>query len=290
MKKLIRNISLSLILIFSLIISVANVSAAGGTVDSVLGYVDGDTLHIEGKASGGTEAIAISIYDEAGTSLVAGPETTETNSSWKFSYDFAGGFSADTVYTICAADYDGGSCTPTKTKKLIKEINVTVKNPKAGDEVKEDSSGYGPDVFPETSATSDEYEIFGAWWTSSDGSDLFYGTFEENTDYYAAIDISAMSGYVFTNNTVIKVNGNVTTNNTFWSGGSGLMTIATLRTAEEGDDSEPASTDTASTPDTGTAPTSGDTTDKAIANISIGASIVTASAIVCGIYFIRKKA
>ncbi|MBQ6486202.1 hypothetical protein IJI76_00530 [Candidatus Saccharibacteria bacterium] len=273
----------SLALTLSMVLPVANASAIGGTVSGVIAYVDGNSLHVKGEASGGTNVVAISVYDETGTSMIAGPETTETDENYRFNYDFSGSFDTDTTYTICAADYDGGLCMPTQTKKLIKSVNVTVKNPIEGDEVKEDTGGFSPDKIPEASASSDEYEMWDAWWTTVDGIELFYGVFEKDTDYYAFVDLGAAAGYIFTENTTVKVNGIVNTNITVWPDGSGLAVIATLRVAE---DAEPIPT-----PDSGTAPiTSVEITkDKAVTNISLGVSIVIASAITYGVYLINKK-
>lgn len=113
MKK-VNYILLSLVLSTFLPLSYA--SAAGGTIETISGSVSSDTtLHATGKASDGTDVVAISIYDESETALLVGPETVETDTSYNFSYDLTGAFDTNTVYTVCAADYDGGTQTCEKT-------------------------------------------------------------------------------------------------------------------------------------------------------------------------------
>ena len=103
-------------LILSAVLPVSGAFAAGGTIGSISGTVSSETvLHVEGEASSGTNVVAVSVYDEAGTTLIVGPETTETDTSYNFSYDFTGEFDASVVYTVCAADYDGGAQTCEQT-------------------------------------------------------------------------------------------------------------------------------------------------------------------------------
>ena len=149
MKKL--NIALlTLALAASALLPVARVHATGGTITTISGYVDNSTtIHIEGVASAGTDVVAVSVYNADGTSLLVGPESTETDSSYKFSYNITGAFNSSTTYKVCAADFDGGvqKCEDTTAKP----DSGTNTDPSDGNNANNPDAG----VAPELTATSE---------------------------------------------------------------------------------------------------------------------------------------
>ena len=291
--KSLKYIAASLILAISAFLPIASVHAAGGSVTTVLGYVDGSTLHVEGEATPGTDVVAINIYNEAGTSLVAGPETTETDASdYTFSYDFAGTFSADTVYTICAADYDGGGCVPTKTVKLIKSLEVTVKPPKIGDTVTlVDQGGWDePDKTPSVSVKGDKATVPLAVWANAAHDDYFAGTFEANKDYYAHVELEVPDEtYIFANDLTVTLKGGgvLADDVDVYPDRDFAVIFVKIKPTVDGEEAG-----TTPTPDTGTTPKASDNVEAegiATQNMSLGASIIVASAIVYGTYLITRQ-
>ena len=148
MKK-VNYILLSLVLSTFLPFSYA--SAAGGTIETISGSVSSNTtLHATGKASDGTDVVAISIYDESETTLLVGPEAVETDTNYNFSYDLTGAFNTNTIYTVCAADYDGGAQTCEKTT-----VNIPI-NPDSESEAEVSSvSTANTGTAPKGSETAD---------------------------------------------------------------------------------------------------------------------------------------
>lgn len=112
--KSIKYILTSLTLAFSVILPASNAFAVDNAVSTLSATTSSSAISVSGTTIDGILAVAITIYDEAGTTLVAGPESTSVTSN-AFSYSVAGTFDTSTVYTICAADYDGGSCTTVQT-------------------------------------------------------------------------------------------------------------------------------------------------------------------------------
>jgi|GEM_PF-1379051 len=177
--KMFKNILASLTLALAVFVPAANVSAVDNAVSTLSATTSASAIEVSGTTIDGILAVSIEVYNEDGTTLIAGPESINVASN-AFSYSISGTFDVNTVYTVKAADYDGGT---------FKSIQTTV------------------------SGTDDE------------------------TD----------------------------------------------------DDSDSSESSSAGTADTGTAPKASDSTDKAVSNISLGASIVVASAVVYGTYLVIKR-
>lgn len=99
----------------------------------------------------------------------------------------------------------------------ITKADITLKVPKVGDKVEKitKDDGYGEydsqSVFPTVSTTTEGLTV-NAYWVKgleSESEELFYGTFEEDTYYYALIDFEAADGYELPSTFPdgIKING-----------------------------------------------------------------------------------
>ena len=134
---------------------------------------------------------------------------TDKNCNLKF--DFS---SSITTNTVVYAKW-------TKSKEQIKNINLIVSSPVAGEEVKKikktdefgtyDWHDKEPSIILEDNA---EYTIAGTYYISSypsikpDGYDEpFYGVFEENKEYYIELYLIPKDGYEFASTLDVKLNG-----------------------------------------------------------------------------------
>ncbi len=286
----IKSIALATTLALSAVLPVGNAMAAGGTVTPDVVYVDGTTLHVEGHASSGTLAASVEVY--LGEALIAGPENTSVSSSLTFSYDMTGDFDASKTYKVCTADFDGGAKTCEETKKLIKTVEVTVKPPKIGDTVTlVDQGGHDwPDKEPSAASSADTYAVDMTYW-DKDGTDseLFAGTFQANTDYFAVINVSAKDGYVFKTNPTIKIKGGgVLTLSELGPDNDSVALIVKIKANETGEVAN--STAAVAAGDTGSAPTATeDTSGIAKKNISLGVSAAVSATILYGAHLIIKR-
>ena len=281
----IKSIALATTLALSAVLPVGNAMAAGGTVTPDVVYVDGTTLHVEGHASSGTLAASVEVY--LGEALIAGPENTSVDSSLVFSYDMTGSFDASKTYKVCTADFDGGTKTCEETKKLIKTVEVTVKPPKIGETVT--VVNYTPDKEPSATSSADTYVVDTTYW-DKDGTDseLFAGTFQANTDYFAVINVSAKDGYVFKTNPTIKIKGGgVLTLSELGPDNDSVALIVKIKANETG---EVAASTTVAAGDTGSAPSATeDTSGIAKKNISLGVSAAVSATILYGTHLIIKR-
>ncbi len=280
--KHIKSIVVASALALSSFIPAANVSAVSD-VTELKSYVSGSTIHVNGNAQGGTVAVAIEVYNEDMSTKLAGPETVNTNSEWAFSYDVAGEFTSSKTYTVCAANFDGGDANCQKTVKVIDSIEVTVKPPKIGDKVTlVDQGGYDwPDKEPNTSVSNSIIDAEMAIWVD-ENYDFFEGQFEANKDYLAMLDLTIPEGYIFANNLTVKIKGGgVLAEKTVWPNQRGVMIVAKIKPTVDGEELKAA--------DTGIAPTQSNTKDAATRNISLGVSIMIASAILYGLHLFVKN-
>lgn len=108
----------------------------------------------------------------------------------------------------------------------IKNVNITLTAPTVGDKVLPqgwtgndtenivDDGTMEPDKYPTAISLTDGVKVDSAYWINgtyterpSDWELLYFGTFKENTYYYAYINISALEGKTLNSNLSIKVNG-----------------------------------------------------------------------------------
>ena len=248
---------------------------------------NGTAIHIEGSAKSETLAVAISVYNEDGSTLIGSPESTSTVGGI-FNYDVTGTFDISKSYKVCAADFDEGSAQVCEnTDKAISSIEVTVKPPKIGDTVTliNHGSWNEPDKEAVVSVKDDLGTPVMAWFIDKDTGDPIATTFEANKDYYVMVDITPKTGYIFTGNLAITLKGGgVKTESGVFSGGSGAYLIVKIKPTIDGEE--------AKTPDTGIAPKASDNIETegiATRNISLGVSIIVASAITYGAYLIISR-
>ena len=294
--KSIKYILASILLSISAILPAANASALNGAITRLTAYVDGSNIHTSGWASGGTLAVALEVFDETGTTQIGMPETAATDVSYSFDYVITGDFNENTTYKVCAADFDGGEKLCVNTVKTIKTVNLNIISPKIGDEVKEITENrefeatpghtieyqyVGPDKTPVTSTTDSGYSIqLSNWGKPDDYFNYFYGTFEKDKDYYAVIDLEADEDIIFADTLNINLaNGTLVDYqaNERWA-----YIVVKLTASEDG------KSEKATVADTGIAPKV-ESADKATQNISLGVSVVVASAILYGAHLIIKS-
>lgn len=108
----------------------------------------------------------------------------------------------------------------------IKTVNITLTAPKVGNKVLPqgwtgadtenivDDGTMEPDNYPSATSSTDHVTVDSAYWINGTYVDrpddwelLFFGTFKEDTYYYAYINISVGTGYTLNNDLTIKVNG-----------------------------------------------------------------------------------
>ncbi len=243
----------------------------------------GSAITVSGIAEDETLAVAISIYNEDGSTLIGSPESTSVVGGI-FSYSVTGTFDISKSYKVCAADFDeGGTQVCENTDKAISSIEVTVKPPKIGDTITLVNQGGGdkPDKEAVVSVKNDLGTPTMAWFIDKDTSDPIATTFEANKDYYVMIDITPKTGYIFANNLAITLKGGgVKTESGVWSGGAGAYLIVKIKPTADGEE--------AKTPDTGVAPAN-NTKDAAKKNISLGVAAATAASLTYGIHLIIKR-
>ncbi len=293
MKK-IKNTLLAIMLAFASILPVSNTYAANATIFGLYAINNGSSMHVEGATS--ALAVAIEVLDENETTTVAGPETAPVSSeNGRFTYDIAGTFDTQKIYTVRVADYDEGTWYKIKTKKTISEVTLDIKSPLVGDEIKKTQVDNGaggtmdaPDKNPVVTTTDKNYDIkIHAWITADDlmTSNYFYGKFEKDTDYFTLVTLEANDGYVFA--TDLKVNlPNGTLANSSAYDKYGTIIVKGLRATE---DTQPSEEAIPVNPNTGVAPKASETTDRAQTNISLGVAIIVATSLTYGVYLINKR-
>ena len=121
MKKL-TKLALAFVLTFGLVFLASNVSFAANvsTLDTT---GSGGKIAVSGTTESGVVAVAVLVYDEAGTNLVAMETAAVTSGEYKYTMDHA--FDAG-KYVVKVADYNGGDY-------VTKEVTVTkeaTKSPK----------------------------------------------------------------------------------------------------------------------------------------------------------------
>lgn len=142
------------------------------------------------------------------------------------------------TYTIT-----GTATSQTNSAKTIKGAEISLTAPKVGDKVEKitKNDGYGDyeaqSINP-TVTTKEEGLTVNAYWVKGFedlSEESFYGTFEENTDYYALIDFEAQDGYeldtLFPDG--IKVNGNAPDEVFAVSGGKWNHCIAKIKSEKQ---------------------------------------------------------
>ena len=102
----------------------------------------------------------------------------------------------------------------------IEEINLTLEAPVIGEEVElvydNEEDEYVPSITPQFEKDSEDYGVYNPTWVmgnckndSNACNQLFEGTFEEDTYYYAIINLFSVDNYIFTLDTLdhITING-----------------------------------------------------------------------------------
>ena len=110
MKKILNVFVLSLLVV--VVLSVPTY-AANAKVTALNASASGSTINVSGSVESTMVAAAISVYDEAGTTLVA-LKTTPITDANTFSDSVT--VSSAGIYTVRVADYDGGAYSETKVK------------------------------------------------------------------------------------------------------------------------------------------------------------------------------
>lgn len=145
MKK-IKSTILALTLVLSAILP-AKAFAANAVISDLTASNNSTSMHVEGTTS--ALAVAIEVMDEAGTTSIAGPETTSVVSG-AFAYDLAGTFDTSVVYTIRVADYDAGTWYTVQTTAVEPVPDTTPSDEGQGGATSPDTG-----VAPKTSETAD---------------------------------------------------------------------------------------------------------------------------------------
>lgn len=94
----------------------------------------GTAINIIGIAEDETIAVAISVYNEDGSTLIGSPESASVNmSDHSFNYNVTGTFDVTKSYKVCAADFDGGAQVCQNTQKTVSPTEDEVAtNPDTG--------------------------------------------------------------------------------------------------------------------------------------------------------------
>ena len=123
-------------------------------------------------------------------------------------------------------EYKEITVTKAENPNEISNVNIKLEAPKVGDKVLPqgwtgtdteniiDDGTMEPDKYPTATSSTEGVKVDSAYWINGtyterpdDWELLYFGTFKENTYYYAYIDISALEGKTLNSNLTIKVNG-----------------------------------------------------------------------------------
>ena len=123
-------------------------------------------------------------------------------------------------------EYKEVTVTKAENPNEISNVNIKLEAPIVGDKVLPqgwtgtdteniiDDGTMEPDKFPTATSSTEGVKVDSAYWINGtyterpdDWELLHFGTFKENTYYYAYIDISALEGKTLNSNLTIKVNG-----------------------------------------------------------------------------------
>ena len=123
-------------------------------------------------------------------------------------------------------EYKEITVTKAENPNEISNVNIKLEAPKVGDKVRPqgwtgtdteniiDDGTMEPDKYPTATSSTEGVKVDSAYWINGtyterpdDWELLYFGTFKENTYYYAYIDISALEGKTLNSNLTIKVNG-----------------------------------------------------------------------------------
>ena len=123
-------------------------------------------------------------------------------------------------------EYKEITVTKAENPNEISNVNIKLEAPIVGDKVLPqgwtgtdteniiDDGTMEPDKFPTATSSTEGVKVDSAYWINGtyterpdDWELLHFGTFKENTYYYAYIDISALEGKTLNSNLTIKVNG-----------------------------------------------------------------------------------
>ena len=206
-------------------------------------------------------ALRLSISLESGYTFGETPTiyfngTNVTNEGHTSITDFGtNGFVYIDLGTATAEANQGNNADPSNDEQLqkISSVNVTIKAPKVGTEVKmvDHQDEYGayqwPDVEPTITVESGaNYSNEGSYYITAypsmdpDNYDYpFTGTFKKDTYYYVEVYLAPKPGYEFADNVTLKVNGS--TNNyelSDWNHAGQLMFYAKIKSTENDNDSK----------------------------------------------------
>ena len=123
-------------------------------------------------------------------------------------------------------EYKEVTVTKAENPNEISNVNIKLEAPIVGDKVLPqgwtgtdteniiDDGTMEPDKYPTATSSTEGVKVDSAYWINGtyterpdDWELLYFGTFKENTYYYAYIDISALEGKTLNSNLTIKVNG-----------------------------------------------------------------------------------
>lgn len=279
-----------------LVLALSRVNVFAGSVLTVSATQEDGAITVSGTTEAGMQAVAIMVYDKAGTTLIT-METAAVSDSNAYSHAIA---IEEGDYVIKVADYDGGATVETTVTAAVKitAINVTLTAPTVGDKVtttEVGDAGIGemkqdnpPKVAAETGAN---YTIEDTMWITGtypeigdDFENPFSGTFVSDTYYYAEIFVSAKDGYAISDDVTIKVNGEAPAEVFPVYGGKNTFFIAKIKSTAAttaASTSDAATTTAAANDDSGKkSPSTGDTAP--IAAVMVFALLGAAGIIVVG--------
>ena len=219
MSKKISLLVLAVVLILAMVIPSSMVYAAEGKKVLTAEAVQEDgIITVTGTVEDGMLAVAVQLCDKDGNTIKVVTGGVDNDNKYEVEIEAELG-----NYIIKVADYDGGTPKVVELKaNFIEEINLKLTAPIIGEKVtaKEvDLGGMGgieQDNPPVVKPTEDDpkYGIDETLWVKGtydevgdDFEEPISTTFEKDKYYYAMVYVTSKTGYLFSPDLVIKVNG-----------------------------------------------------------------------------------
>ena len=125
MKKLNKYLLVIMLSLFIIPIISVNVNAATLNVKTINASITDNKISVDGTVDNGVLAVAIMVYEEDGTTLVA-MKTTAVDSNDKYSDTIA--VTAGKKYIVKAANYDGGTYVTAEVDGTVNNSNNNTNN------------------------------------------------------------------------------------------------------------------------------------------------------------------